>query len=337
MNRLYTLLVIAFLFIPSNVLGMNKFEKASQYFAFNMPADAEQIIQDAIKKDPFNPEVRFKIGKVYYDNNKVAQAKESLNLAIKADKKYASMVVTMYEVRGFDLLKNGKDRESLGPFEDAIKLGDNYRKRISNKIFHDAGKHIDNGNPDRASDYFAVLCSLDKSYHKIVSDIYYEMGVVSDFDGMNTFFDSSRKLSLHNDEKIVKHYLKLIDSKRLGKNRDKTLKNRIREIVGNAKYLNYFPVVWQQVGKTRTFEGKGVGGDNDEKYDVKTLSYGTDYNTGYLITLEGENAEAWYNGRWNKTEKGKFSFISKNSKNGQFIVVRAPKEEKFSIGAKKKM
>ncbi|MDA3839719.1 MAG: hypothetical protein PF572_01390, partial [Patescibacteria group bacterium] len=50
------------------------------------------------------------------------------------------------------------------------------------------------------------------------------------------------------------------------------------------------PPTWKQIGETKTFEGKGVGGDNDEKYDVKTLSYGTDYNTGYLITLEGENA-----------------------------------------------
>ena len=136
---------------------------------------------------------------------------------------------------------------------------------------------------------------------------------------MLSLFTKAKQHSKHNKQSIGLHLAGLAKSGSLSDAESKKLKAESKKYLGESDYLKEFPIVWKQVGETKTFVGKGMGKNNK----IRTLESMKDVLKGDKVIIKGSHFAISDNG-WKIITNGEYIFWVNQNAKGKKITVKAP-------------
>ncbi len=330
MRKFLVLLIAVSVICPSLVSASGSLDDAAKYYMIGMRSEGDAIIQSTIKADPFNAKNHFKIGQIYLENNINHKAKEHFTAATKLDPSYKAKVARIFEQKGFSFVTEGKQREAVDSFRNALSYDNQRKKNISSKLYHQGKSNLDNGDTDKARTAFNTLHALDNSYDPQIADSCFQCGTQSETKTMLALFAMAIKYDPAMKGQVADQLTTLTKSDSLSTSDQALIKKESKQYLTKAQYDKVFPVVWVQVGPTHTFVGKGMG------KHIKTLKSMVDFQKGDKIIISGKEFRVMDRG-WKYSKNGNYTYISlKNSRNTP-ITVDEQEGESFSMSVYRKM
>ena len=330
LRLLVGLLVCTALLLPQTVLAKSKIDMARDYVKIERFSEASQLLDELILDDPLNATIHYKAALIYEQMGDYRQADRAFRNAAKLGN-YGPKIAKSYKEIGYTAIRSGQMREAQRAFNKATSYDPALSNKLAENLYYDGENAASAGNIAAANNYFTIACGMNKAYLKQVSNLYFDLGKKSTGQVMLNFFAATQKYSSHNNWNIGHYLAGLVKSGNLGATESKKLKKEAKNYLGKDAYSKEFPVVWEQVGETKTFVGKGM---KHEDY-ILTIKCGSDFEIGDKIIVTGKNAKVIMFSRQNKLINGSFSAIIKFSSPGDAIGVRAPKGEKFYLTVKR--
>jgi tetratricopeptide (TPR) repeat protein len=122
------------IFMPGATLdvGRNHLSLGSLFFQRGYLDQAEASFQQALQDDPSSAEALYGIGSVYLNQNKNAAARESFERCVKMQASYPDTLPDAWNNLGVLATREGHFAESVGYFQQALKLSPNHLLSLNN-------------------------------------------------------------------------------------------------------------------------------------------------------------------------------------------------------------
>jgi len=323
------LLAIAIFLVPQFALAKSKIKLAEEYAFIGEERLAINSLTDAIKENPMNAGIHYRGAIIYLQFNDQRRFKKEVKNACKLEQSYCSKGSELYEEFGFKSISERRSSKIITDFfYEAINIRPSLKSKIQNRLFIDGKLCLRIGDLSRADTNFTILNQFDRSYGKQISKLYLNMS--SNFSAQGVIFSLNRAVFFDNSHKQEVGNIAAKNAKKdnYTKKEKLSFKSLAKKYLSKKEYFVYYPPpTWHQVGKTKTFTGKGMG----EKQYVKTIFYGTDFTVDdkIVVTPLSKPIRVYMRNNWNLTSTP-FSEVMKHGKNGNAIGVKAPKGVKFN-------
>ncbi len=304
-NASIFLMIIFFTLTIMNVCFANERKgsmgKAEGFVKVKMYSDAINELRKVIDDDPTNARAHLMLGDCYLATNSPSSALESYERYSILKPGSSEMAKKFFQL-GNGFLAKGQHDDAKRSYDKAASSNKSYRQMAANSFFSKGRALLFNGDTNTAERLFAYACSLDGSYASQVDQAKADYG---------TALLARAKGSRGEERKKLK---------------EQAVRYVSREIADKAVP----PPVLTAV-HSGTFTGIGFKGGDGNDGGVLTFEYGSEIKLKDVVLVEGNTAEVWDSGKWQKAGVP----TTNNTGTSKRLTVRAERGEKINVTIKR--
>jgi tetratricopeptide (TPR) repeat protein len=200
---LFLPIIILILFAVSNCIFVSQdVREAKDLINVGMYAQAIELLNNRIKKNPFDANAYLLLGECYLSQGNYQEAKKQYDNAIQINSRLSDKVGLIYKEAGDKANSSGQAKLALKHYQEAITYKPDLNDIIVDEAYEQGMNHFNAGEYDLADLKFYIAASLNGNLNREISDLYFNLGTNTYENICIDLFRKSNKYSNHHDNEI---------------------------------------------------------------------------------------------------------------------------------------
>lgn len=324
----YLIALLGTLFLVNSVavLAQDRQDRPHQDQAAASACSVDRIRELKVDsaESPRDATVALELGKCSLQMGYYAQAHSALSRALRLDDRLAGQVAQFYVDSASGALRNGKIRQSRIFFQKAIQADPRFRKKAAKEAFRQGEALFREGKPEAADARFSIANSLDDTYGKRISNIYFNKGNRVKGTACLDFYRIAAWYCRDHNEAIGLRLLNMAKDHPSDETA-KILKSEAARYIGAETVEAVFPSASWKTLQTRSYIGKGVGNGNNREYQVPTVRFGDPVLPGDKLIVETDGTFKIWDAGWEEHES-RCEIVVQTTISGEYFYVQGQKD-----------